>query len=165
MGNKRKLTIMLLAAMLAVGISGCGSSNKDAVSIDMDAMKTSMMAADENLPKMVEVSSEDKDAQLNFTALSDLEYDRVDSYFYTYAKEGTAEEIAVVKLKDEADAATMMDSLHNHVEQRIGTLQEYSPDQVELADKAVITHEGAYVALIICKQNGMVQKDFQSYFK
>ena len=59
----------------------------------------------------------------------------------------------------------MMESLHTHVEKRQGTFAEYAPDQVALAEKAVVTREGAYIALIVSSKNGLVQKAFQSCFE
>ena len=87
------------------------------------------------------------------------------TFMYACAKAGTAEEIAVVKLKDAGDAAAMMDSLHQHVEARQGTFREYDPAQVPLTENAVVTREGRYVALIVCEKNGLVQNVFRDYFK
>ena len=91
------------------------------------------MAADTTLPELKTVTSEDKNAELNFTALSDLDYNLVDSYFYSYAQDGDVQEIAVIALKEEGDVAEMMETLEKHVENRIGTFQEYTPEKVELA--------------------------------
>ena len=83
-------------------------------------------------------------------------------YFYAYAKDGSASEIAVIRMKDESDIAPMMDSINAHLKTRRGTMQEYKPEQVDLIDKAVITYEGNDVALIVSEKNGLVQKEFKS---
>ena len=54
-----------------------------------------------------------------------------------------------------------MESLHDHVENRIGKLREYSPDKVEMAEDAVITNEGRYVVFIIAEKSGMIQNTFK----
>ena len=95
----------------------------------------------------------------------DLDYGKVEAYFYAFADAGTAEEIAVVKLKDKSDAAAMMESLHKHVEARQGTFEEYDPEQVPLTQDAVVLREGRYVTLIVSKKNGLVQKEFQKFFE
>lgn len=167
--NKRmkKCNFFAFFALAALMLSACGS--KDASdsenSVAVSELQKNMLAADTTLPEMVLVSDADEQADLNFSYLSDLSYDLVDSYFYAYAKEGTAEEIAVVKLKDKGDAATMMDSLHEHIKQREGTFQEYDPQQVEMVEKAVVTRQGDYVTLIISQKNGLVQKAFQQSFE
>ena len=101
---KRK-SILVLLMIFVIGIVGCGNNAKKSNDIDVDALQKKLMEADTTLPSMKQISSKDKEGELKFTALSDIDYSLVDSYAYAYAKDGTAEEIAVIVLKDEADAA------------------------------------------------------------
>lgn len=156
---------ILLFVCCAVLLCSCGkttSSTKKVEGKDLSKMETAMLGADPTLPEMVIVRGNEEDAELNFTALSDLDYDRVADYFYAYAKDGSASEIAVIRMKDESDIAPMMDSVNAHLKTRRGTMQEYKPEQVDLIDKAVITYEGNDVALIVSEKNGLVQKEFKS---
>lgn len=164
---KKYISFVLLTAILAM-TSACGhtgSNTASDTSVSVMELQEAMLSADTTLPEMTKVSSEDEQAELNFTYLSDLSYDLVDSYFYAYAVDGTAEEIAVIKLKDKNDASSMMQAMHDHIESRQGTFQEYDPEQVELTEKAVVTREGNYVALIISSKNGLVQKAFEASFE
>lgn len=162
-----KFRIRILLVAMAMLLSGCGGKSTEAGKADVaiSDLQKNMLAADTTLPEMVIVSDSTDQADLNFSYLSDLSYDMVDSYFYAYAKEGTAEEIAAIKLKDKDDVASMMDSLHEHVKQREGTFQEYAPDQVEMTKNAVVVRHENYIALIISKKNGLVQKTFQESFE
>lgn len=165
---KKQTSILFTALLIFLFAAACGSKNNTGdtdQAILMPDLQEIMLAADTTLPNMTKISSEDEQAELNFTYLSDLSYDLIDSYFYAYAEDGTAEEIAVILLKDKNDAASMMQSLHEHVTQRQGTFQEYAPEQVSMTENAVVTREGAYIALIICEKNGLVQKAFQSCFE
>ncbi len=171
---KQKLICCILLALVISVISACGSTDNSNTSnasenneknITISQLQECMLQADTTLPEMVTVSSLEEQAELNFSYLSDLSYDLVDEYFYAHAKDGTAEEIAVIKLKDQGDAAAMMDSLHDHIAQRQGTFQEYAPEQVEMTEHAVVTRENAYAALIISSKSGLVQKAFQSCFE
>ena len=170
--NKKKSIGVHLIAMCTVIIcmlcfTACGGQNQkesDDVAVDLKALQESMLAEDTTLPEMTKVSNEDSDAELNFSYLSELDYNLVDSYYYAYASDGTAPEIAVVKVKDSQDVVTMMDSLKEHIESRKGTFQEYSPEQVTLVDKAVLIHQGNYIALIICEKSGLVQQAFKDAF-
>lgn len=165
-GRIRKMAAGIMCVMWLITCAGCGKTQENTgKSVDLSALKETMLQADTTLPKMNLSTSEDKNAELNFSALTDLEYSRVDQYFYAYAKEGTAQEIAVIALKDAGDAADFMEALQKHVDNRIGTLQEYSPEQVEMAQNAVITREGSYVTLIICEKSGLVQKAFKEAFE
>lgn len=161
----KKALCAALAALALAGLPGCtGGEKDDGPDLDPAEMLQAMMAVDTTLPDMVTKSSQDSEAKDNFFYLSNLDYSKVDAYCYAFADAGTAEEMAVVKLKDKSDAAVLMESLHDHVNTRRGTFEEYSPDQVPLTDSAVITREGRYVVLIVSKKNGLAQKEFQKFF-
>lgn len=161
----KRIACLALAALLSCGC-GCASQPEDTgKDVDMDALREAMVAADKTLPELTTATQEGEQAAADFTYLSDMDYKLVDEYFYVCASAGTAEEIAVVKLKDAGDAAALMDSLHKHVEARQGTFREYDPAQVPLTEKAVIIREGRYVALIVCEKNGLVQNVFRDSFQ
>lgn len=164
---KKYISCVLLTAMLTMAAACTSSGSGDApdASVSMSQLQETMLSADTTLPEMTKVSSEDKQADLNFTYLSDLNYDLVDSYFYAYATEGTAEEIAVIRLKDKSDVSSMMQSIHEHIKNRQGTFQEYDPEQAVLTEKAVVTRQGNYIAMIISPKNGLVQKAFEASFQ
>ena len=162
----KKYVTILLAVVLCISAVGCGKEQKkEEKAVDMKKLQEVVVAADTTLPELKTVTSEDKNAELNFTALSDLDYELVDSYFYSYAQDGDVQEIAVVALKEEGDVAEMMETLEKHVEKRIGTFQEYTPEKVELAEKAVITSEGRYVLFVIAEKSGLIQNAFKDSFQ
>lgn len=160
--GKRAIAGMLALVVVCSSLVSCGSKEtKEKTTVDMQELKNELLAADTTLPEMKTVTSEDENAELNFTGLSDIDYSMVDSYFYSYAEGGDVQEIAVIALKEEGDAAEAMESLHTHVENRLGTLREYSPDKVELAEDAVITNKGRYVVFIIAEKSGLIQNAFK----
>lgn len=161
---KKTVCLMLAMWMLAACFGCTNDTDADEPDVAPEVMGQAMLDVDTTLPEMVARSSDDADAKDSFSFLSDLNYNKVASYFYAYADAGTAEEIAVVKLKDKSDAAAMMESLHDHVEARQGTFAEYDPEQVPLAEDAVIIREGRYVALIVSEKNGLVQNEFRKFF-
>lgn len=165
--SKRTVCLGLAALLLACGW-GCGPKEQSDPGKDVDvaALAQAMMDADPTLPEMAAASGSGEQGAADFTYLSNLEiYKLVDEYYYAAADAGTAEEIAVVKLKDAGDAAALMDALHKHVEQRQGTFREYDPSQVPLTEGAVIVREGRYVALIVCQKSGLVQNVFRDSFR
>ena len=161
---KKAVCLVLAALILAAGFGCSGGGSADEPQIDLSELREAMMGVDTTLPEMVVKTSEDGDAKNNFFFLSDMDYGKVEGYFYAFADAGTAEEIAVVVLKNKSDAAAMMESLHDHVDARQGTFEEYDPEQVPLTESAVIIHEGRYVALIVSKKNGLVQNTFREFF-
>ncbi len=166
MNYVKKAACFALAALMLTGCFGCSSgADTDGPDLDPETMVKAMMEMDTTLPEMVTRSSTEAEAKDNFFYLSDLDYGKVDAYFYAYADAGTAEEIAVVKLKNKSDAAAMMESFHKHVESRQGTFEEYDPEQVPLTEGAVITSEGQYVVLIVSKKSGLAQNEFKKFFQ
>lgn len=162
----KRIACLALAALLLASAWGCGSRAEDAgKDVDLTALMDAMVAADPTLPEMIYVTGEGDQAASDFTYLSDLDYKLIDGYFYVCADAGTAEEIAVIKLKDAGQAAAAMSSLHRHIEARQGTFREYDPEQLPLTEKAVIIREGRYVALIVCEKNGLVQNVFRDCFR
>ena len=166
MKHIKKAVCLALASLMLTPLFACNSSvDPDEPDLEPAVMGQAMLDVDTTLPEMVTRSSQDADAEDSFFFLSSLDYGKVEAYFYAFADAGTAEEIAVVKLKDRSDAAVMMDSLHDHVESRRGTFAEYDPEQVPLTDSAVVTREGRYVVLIVSKKNGLVQNEFRKFFQ
>lgn len=159
---------MLLAGsilLLTLALWGCGGTETTTAEadrpLDLQALSEAMLAADTTLPEMTVVTDADDAAELNFTSFSDFDYARVFSYFYAYATEGGSQEIAVVGLRDTADAAALMNSMKQHLEDRRGTLSTYAPDQLPMVEHAVIKQNGSYVAMIICEKSGLVQQAFE----
>lgn len=162
----QKIIVFVCVFLLSAGIAGCGSEKivqDNGMVVDLQALQESMLAADTTLPEMKVATSEDEQAELNFSAFSDLQYDRVHSYFYAYAADGGSQEIAVVQLKDAGDAAALMNTLKDHLEDRRGALTAYAPDQLPLVDHAVVKQKGRCVAMIISEKSGLVQQAFEAY--
>ena len=161
----RKFTALVCVLLLTVGTVGCGGEKPaqgNEPAVDMQTLQESMLAADTTLPEMKVVTSDEEQAELNFSALSDFEYDRVQSYFYAYASDGGSQEIAVVQLRDAGDAAALMNTLKDHLEDRRGALTAYAPDQLPLVDHAVIKQKGALVTMIIAEKSGLIQQAFEA---
>lgn len=163
MKKVRGLIVAILC--MVISVTGCQNTEKQQEqTVDLQQLEKDMLAADTTLPKMDICSSEDSDAELNFLMLSEESYDMVEEYFYAYAADGSAQEIAVVRVKDPADVAVMMSSLSDHIDTRTGTMREYAPEQATLTEQAVLTREGSYITLIISEKNGLVQQAFEEAF-
>ena len=154
--------ILLAGAFL---LPACGKTEEGAEKdISMEELEEKLLGADSTLPEMAVARGSDQDAEVTFAYLCGFDYDRVEDFFYAYADQGTAHEISVIRLKDPADAAPVMKELKAHVESRLGTMENYSPDQVAMVEDHVLVREGSYVALIICERAGSVRSAFESFF-
>ncbi len=156
---KRTWMAVSLAAMLLM-LAACGGP-AESRSADPIALGQSLAEQAQDLPAMSVVTSQDEDGEGLFPYLSDLSYDKVEGYYFAYAAGGTAEEIAVIRVKDSADAAEARASLERHVENRLGIFQVYDPEQVPAVEDARILVDGEMVALLICANSGELERTFR----
>lgn len=156
---RRRIVTAAMAAVLLL-LSACGGP-QSGQGTDPIALGKSLTEQAEGLPVMSVMSSDDERGEELFPYLSDLDYDKTDGYYFAYAKDGTAEEIAVIRLKDAGDAAEAKASLERHVETRLGMFRVYGPDQAPLVEDARISTAGSLVALVICGDADAVVAAFQ----
>lgn len=159
---RKCISIFLICVLAICCLAACGSSSKtaDAVSVGKKVMESAT-----GFPEMKTITSEDKDADINFTTLCDFDYDKVCSYYYAYSSDGTAPEIAVVSLKNADDTADLMSSIKDHVKTREGTMQEYTPDQVEMVKSYQLSQENGVVGLFIGQGSAQLDKTFLAALK
>lgn len=155
------LTVLLSATILVAGFCGCGKKEAPQARVDMERLEEAMMAADDTLPEMKSISSRQEDGEELFSALSDVDYDKVQDYFFCYAAEGTASEFAVIFVKEEEDVSEVEQSLRDHIESRKLSYQNYAPDQVEVAEKALVFSNGNYVAYVMHKSPSYIKAAFE----
>ena len=158
---KKRISVMLV--VLTLLLCGCGGKTSETVS--MYDLRQAMEAADSSLPEMLNASNNDKDAEDLFVNISDMDYDKVDSYFVSYSKEGKADEIAVIAVRDEADIEEAKKSLQAHKEDRYKLLNQYEPEEVKRIEDGVIFSSGRYTVLIICDDTESVRKAFEETVK
>lgn len=156
---KRKLTIFLIAAIMLLSLCACGTAKSSGA--DPVELGKAMLDKASDMPDMSVVSSSDKDGEELFKYVSDLPYDKVAGYYLAYASAGSAEEIAVIRLKNSADAAEAKASLERHLESRLGLFKVYAPDQAASVEAARIVTEGDTLALFVCKNADSLSGELQ----
>ncbi len=164
MKNKfiKKIFSIALVCVLAIQMVGCGNSNNK---IDMTKLEKTMMAADVDMPTMLAVNSDSDNTKDLFAYLSDMDYSKVDKYFLDYAQEGTAEEVAVIKVKNSKDVDEAKKSLEKHIQDRIAFYKSYDPTQVDRANDAQIFVKDDYAVLIVSDNASEIKKAFEDSFK
>ncbi|MBQ4095769.1 MAG: DUF4358 domain-containing protein [Oscillospiraceae bacterium] len=173
---KRILCVMLAGATACTMLASCSddksSSDKPESSsvaqtktVEMSQLKDAMLKADDTVPTMLTASSEDENGEQLFAYLADYDYANVDEYFFCYAAEGTADEIAVIKLKDSASSNDCLKAVKEHVATRSKQYETYDPDQVPRCSKAIVFSNDVYVVLVISDKNDLVKDAFYNAFK
>ena len=145
----KRAAASILAMALALCLAACSGSGGGS-SVDPVALGESMLAKCENLPDMDTVSSSDEDGPELFQYVSDMDYGKVSGYYLAYASGGSAEEIAVIHVRDSADLAQARASLEAHLDNRLGIFRTYDPSQAAMVEDAKIVAVGDTAALFIC---------------
>jgi predicted small secreted protein len=145
-----KRTTILWTLLLVLLLTACGGTGSSAGQDPIELGKA-MTEAAQDLPAMSTVTSQDEDGAELFRYLSDLDYEKVDGYYFSYATAGTAEEIAVIRLKSADDADEAKASLERHREDRLGIFEFYDPEQAPMAEDGEIRSQGNMVVLAFCQ--------------
>lgn len=153
----------MTALLLCVVFAGCSQSPEEEKTIDLSSLAQEMQAAAE-WPELLTISSGDSSAQKGFSAISSMDYDKVDDFCLLYAADGSAYELAVIRLKDEADMDEMEKSLKQHIEKRTESYRYYKPDQAARSSGALVAVHGRYAALVMCDHNAAVKAVFDKSF-
>lgn len=162
---KRLLCLALALILLLAGCAGPGNTPETEATaspmVSLYDLRKAMLEAQPDLPDMTAVSSSDENAGELFAYLSELEYEKVEGYFLAYASDGkSANEFAVICLKDPADLPALETTLKAHVQGRVNLYKTYAPELVEQASAAEIVTEGRYAALIMCEDRAAVKAAF-----
>lgn len=155
----------LLLVVMVYCLAGCGNNTKGANTVSMYDLCQVMEEADASLPEMLYASSSEESADELFSHVSDMDYEKVDSFFVSYSKEGKADEIVVVALKDPADIEEAKKSLIAHKEDRYKLLEQYEPKEVSRIDDGIVFTEKQYAVLIICDDTDSVRRAFEKKIK
>lgn len=151
----KRALILLLAALLALS-AGCGAPGGGG-GVDPVRLGAELTEKAAGLPPMETVEN---DAEL-FRYLSDMDYSLVSGYYLAYAASGSAEEIAVLSLKDAADSEAARASLERHLAGRLGLFRVYGPEEAALVENAVIAVSGGTLGLFVCDNAGELGRAFR----
>ena len=142
----RRAAAAALLLALALSLAGCGGHE----GADPIALGERLASMAEGLPDMTAVTSggEATGAEL-FPYLSDMDYGLVEGFYLSYATAGSAEEIALIRVKDASDLAEARASLERHLENRRNTFRTYDPEgEALLARARVLTTDDSAVVLV-----------------
>ena len=156
---------LLLSALLLLALCSCGEApNGSAATVNMDDLQKTMLAADPTLAQdITSITGSVDDAAHLFSYLSDLPYDKVETFLLSYSTKGAADEVAVIAVKDPADVGEAASSLRRHVEQRKQLFQQYGPAEAARVERAEIFTKDQYAVLLICDDSPAVKTAFEEF--
>ena len=153
----KRTVSLLLALCLCFCLCACGESRE---TVSMYDLRVEMLSAAGKLPDMLSASSSDDNAKSSFSYISDMDYDKVEAYFVSYANELASYEIAV---KDASDVSVAADSLKQHAQNRVDFYRSYGVSEVPRAENALVFTDGRYAVLIMTDSNSAVRSAFEDF--
>jgi hypothetical protein len=162
----KRSRIITFALLIVFGLELCGCGGKGAAAgdtVSMYDLRKAMEEADTSLPEMTVLSKNDDNAESLFTDnISEMDYDKIEDFFVSYAIDGgNADEIVVIAVKDKNDVNTAKQTLEDHRERRRKLFEQYEPEQVKRIEDGIIFTEKQYAVLIICDNRDGVRKAFE----
>lgn len=153
---------MVVSCVMAIALlTACGDGGSDGPDVDLQALMDEMKTTDTALPQMSTVTEASENAEATFAILADFDYSKVDKFIYSYSETGSPEEIAVVHVTDKAGVGDLMKALQAHIDSRLGTFRQYSPEKASVVEGAVLTYSDKYVLLAITPTSGAMQDIFK----
>lgn len=156
----KRTVSLLLALCLCFCLCACGESRE---TVSMYDLRVEMLSAAGKLPDMLSASSSDDNANSSFSYISDMDYDKVEAYFVSYANELASYEIAVIAVKDASDVSVAADSLKQHAQNRVDFYRSYGVSEVPRAENALVFTDGRYAVLIMTDSNSAVRSAFDDF--
>ncbi|MBQ2238111.1 MAG: DUF4358 domain-containing protein [Lachnospiraceae bacterium] len=148
---KKKIAAMMFLIMLGT-LAGCSKEKKEDRVIDVHTMAQSLLN---------DITYEDQLTKVEgnmFQMIYGISQEDIEEYEAYVSTGATAEEIAVIKAKDEATAESMEEKLTERVEAQKNSFANYIPKEVEKLEEAVVYQEGVYVVLSISNDDEKAEK-------
>ncbi len=156
---KKKILTMLIALAVSVGGLCACSGDKNGIEPDVAKIREDIIASVE-FPEMVD--STDKD----FNYLYELNSADFESFVSSRAGSGgDADEITIVKVKDEKDTADVKTAFDKRIESQKRSYEGYAPIEFEQLQNAVVKVKGKYVILVVSEDSSKAEKIFDDAFK
>lgn len=148
-----KFTFLLVVVLSMFSFAACRNEDDNNESEDKEYALAkdivNQMQQSMSLPDMTGMGMEDEGAQDTFEYLCDIDYSLVEDFYISYASDATAQEILVIRLKSDNDAAENEKYLEERIERRKNQFMQYKPEELPVINGAVVERKGPYLALII----------------
>jgi len=172
MKRSKKITALLLTAVVTLSMSACSGKVVEETPVDTSSADIQVASPDVseigNAAKklytgidMIEITSD----KMNFY-FSDLDMAKVDSFYAAKAQDGYTDHFVMVKINDSAYASQVSDIFKTYAADLSETYADYAPIEADRAAKAQISVvEDNFVVLIISEDNSTVLSYVKSFFK
>lgn len=140
---KKRIIVAIMMCFAVFAVTGCSKEQKEERVIDVNTMVQSLLN---------DITYEDQLTTVEgnmFQMIYGISEEEVEEYAAYVSTGATAEEITVIKAKDEATAKSIKEKLSERVKAQKSSFESYIPKEVEKIDNAIVYQEGVYVILSI----------------
>lgn len=156
---RKRLSILLIAALLVFTLCACGSSEEvtSESKLDVHQVAADIVATG----AFTDVTTENTNGQaLSVYGLSE---DTVLDYSVYFSSMATPEEVAVFEVSSPEQASAVMDACTARRVSQVQSYETYAPDQIEKLNNAIIANVGNIVYYIVTKDSEAVNAVLKNY--
>lgn len=159
-GKKIKNLIVLTAAMILGGILiGCSVKNEGAKDVPVHTIE-------ERIKQVVSMEDMEKGDKNRLKKLYHLDADEVQDFvLYTAESNVEANELAVIKVKQENQAESVKEKIMKRIEAQEVKLKDYRPEQFYLVQKHVLKIKGLYILFTVSEDSEQIESAFNEALK
>jgi hypothetical protein len=158
--GKRSFSPVMLAFIVVIGVlSGC--SGKD----DKTPEHLSATQIGNRIEQAVSLMEMKKGDLNKLQKLYKIDADSIDDFIlYTSTSNVKADELAIIKLKDERQAESVKENMEQRIEAQKMKFKDYRPDEYFLVDHHVLKTKGPFVFFAVSKDAESMERTFDEAF-
>lgn len=161
----KRLWAGLLAAGLLLSLAACGGGEEDAETAWTPLqMARAILASQEAPPGMTELLPGDGTYEIYVADSYGLNPEDVADGAILAAGGASAQEIAVLRLTEQADSDGAADALRAYLEARTGDFTGYLPEEAALLEDGAVVARGDWLALLVCGDTAAAEEAFSACF-
>ena len=161
----KRLWAGLLAACLLLSLAACGGGEEDVETAWTPLqMARAILASQEAPPGMTELLPGDGTYEIYVADSYGLNPEDVADGAILAAGGASAQEIAVLRLTEQADSDGAADALRAYLEARTGDFTGYLPEEAALLEDGAVVARGDWLALLVCGDTAAAEEAFSACF-
>ncbi len=155
----KKVFLLMCVVGLMIGlISGCGSSDSGLTATTKEVYNSIVSSVE--LEPMFE---NDDDYLYNYYG---IDASLLEEYVFVEAQDGLkVETVVLLKVNEDSEVTSLRENLENIVSQRKGAMNNYIPEEYDIACNAVIDASGNFIYLVMSENVDEIVKIIDSYLE
>lgn len=157
--SKKIFVVALVIALSSTLLSSCSSSKEG-------GKQPSIQNIVEEINNKVDISTMKEGDNDKLQKLYDIDDDKLEDFvLYTAPTNIEADEILILKVKDEKDLNNIKDKISKRVEEQSDSFKDYLPDEYYLIEKHILKEHDKYIIFVISEHSEEIENIFDKSFK